>query len=79
MLNKYDYNFIKNNDSTIFIQLFCYNYASAYLARSNKLMSENEMKLINMIRNHSTPGEALMKAIEIIVLFLNSNNTENHH
>ena len=33
-------------------------------------MSENEMKLIEMIRNHPNPGEAFVKALEIICLFL---------
>ncbi len=33
-------------------------------------MSENEIKLIEMIRNHSNPGEAFVKALEIILLFL---------
>lgn len=32
-------------------------------------MSENEIKLIEMIRSHPNPGEALVKAIEILVLF----------
>ena len=33
-------------------------------------MSENEIKLIEMIRNHSNPGEAFTKALEVILLFL---------
>ena len=54
------------------MQYFCYNYTSTYLARSIKLMSENEIKLIEMIRNHSNPGEAFVKALEIILLFIKS-------
>lgn len=33
-------------------------------------MSDNELKLIEMIRNNSNPGEAFVKALEIILLFL---------
>lgn len=33
-------------------------------------MTENETKLIEMIRNHSNPGEAFVTALEIILLFL---------
>lgn len=33
-------------------------------------MSENEIKLIEMIHNHSNPGEAFVTALEVILLFL---------
>lgn len=33
-------------------------------------MTENEIKLIEMIRNHHNPGEAFVKSLEIILLFL---------
>lgn len=34
-------------------------------------MSENETLLIEMIRNHSDPEEALTIAIEVIISYLN--------
>lgn len=34
-------------------------------------MSENEIKLINLIRNHKNPDKAFVVAIEIILSFLN--------
>ena len=48
-------------------------------------MSENEIKLIEMIRNHPNPGEAFVKALEIILLYINSESSKsvtsskNHH
>lgn len=33
-------------------------------------MTKNEIKLIEMIRNHANPGEAFVKALEIILLIL---------
>ena len=33
-------------------------------------MTENEIKLIEMIRNHPNPGEAFVKALEIILIYL---------
>ena len=36
------------------------------------MMSENEIKLIEMIRNHSNPEEALVTAIKIILLYINN-------
>ena len=33
-------------------------------------MSENETKLIEMIRNHPNPEKAFLKALEIITLFI---------
>ena len=39
-------------------------------------MSENEIKLIEMIRNHPNPSEALLKAVEIIVLYVHQDSTE---
>ena len=39
-------------------------------------MSDNEIKLIEMIRNHSNPGEAFVKALEIILLFLKSDSSK---
>ncbi len=34
-------------------------------------MSENETTLINLIREHKNPEEALLTAVEIILSFLN--------
>lgn len=34
-------------------------------------MTENETILINLIRNHKVPEQAIVTAIEIILLFLN--------
>ena len=39
-------------------------------------MTENEIKLIEMIRNHPNPGEALTTAIEIILLFIKQESSE---
>ena len=47
-----------------------------YLARSNKAMTDNEIKLIEMIRNHSNPGEAFVTALEIILLFIKHEPSE---
>lgn len=33
-------------------------------------MTENETKLIEMIRNHNDPAKAFVTALEIILLFL---------
>lgn len=33
-------------------------------------MTENEVKLIEMIRNHPDPAQAFVTALEIILLFL---------
>ncbi len=33
-------------------------------------MTENETKLIEMIRNHTDPAKAFVTALEIILLFL---------
>ena len=38
-------------------------------------MTENEIKLIEMIRNHSNPGEAFVTALEIILTFINNSKT----
>lgn len=37
-------------------------------------MTENEITLINLIRNHPNPGEAFVKALEIILLFVNESS-----
>lgn len=48
-------------------------------------MTENETKLIEMIRNHPNPGEAFVTALEIILLYINNENlkstyfSKNHH
>jgi hypothetical protein len=47
-------------------------------------MSENETILINLIRNHKVPEQAIVTAIEIILLFLKksediSENGMMHH
>lgn len=34
-------------------------------------MRENEIKLIEMIRDHPNPEKAFVKALEVILLFLN--------
>ena len=34
-------------------------------------MTENEIKLLDLVRKHSNPEEALLKALEIIILYLN--------
>lgn len=34
-------------------------------------MTENEIKLINLVRDHDNPSKALLKALEIIILYLN--------
>ena len=39
-------------------------------------MNENEIKLLEMIRNHSNPGEAFVKALEIILLFIKHESSE---
>ena len=39
-------------------------------------MSENEIKLIEMIRNHPNPGEAFVTALEIILIFLKHESSE---
>ena len=39
-------------------------------------MSENEIKLIEMIRNHSNPGEAFATAVEIILLYVKCESSE---
>lgn len=39
-------------------------------------MTENETKLIEMIRNHSNPGEAFVTALEIILLYVKNNSSE---
>lgn len=33
-------------------------------------MTQNEIKLIEMVRNHPDPGQAFVTALEIILLFL---------
>ena len=33
-------------------------------------MTENEIKLLEMIRNNANPGEAFVKALEVILLFV---------
>ena len=39
-------------------------------------MTENEIKLIEMIRNHPNPGEAFVTALEIILLFIKQESSE---
>ena len=39
-------------------------------------MKENEIKLLEMIRNHPNPGEAFVTALEIILLFLKHESSE---
>ena len=39
-------------------------------------MSENEVKLLEMIRNHPNPGEAFVTALEIILLFIKHEPSE---
>lgn len=39
-------------------------------------MTENETKLIEMIRNHPDPAEAFVKALEIILLFVREESSE---
>ena len=33
-------------------------------------MSETELKLLSMIRNHDNPGQALLTAVELIIKYL---------
>ena len=39
-------------------------------------MTENEIKLIEMIRNHSNPSEAFATAVEIILLYIKREPSE---
>ena len=39
-------------------------------------MTDNEIKLIEMIRTHSNPGEAFVTALEIILLFIKDQPTK---
>lgn len=39
-------------------------------------MTENEITLINLIRNHPDPAEAFVKALEIILLFVREESSE---
>ena len=39
-------------------------------------MSENETKLIEMIRNHTDPAKAFVTALEIILLFVREESSE---
>ena len=39
-------------------------------------MTDNEIKLIEMIRNHPNPGEAFVTALEIILLYIKQESTE---
>lgn len=39
-------------------------------------MTENEIELIEMIRNHKNPGEAFVTALEIILVFLKHESRE---
>jgi len=39
-------------------------------SKEYKAMTDNEIKLLEMIRNHPNPGEAFVTALEIILLFL---------
>ena len=38
--------------------------------KENNFMTENEIKLIEMIRNHNDPEKALITAVEIILRYL---------
>ena len=37
-------------------------------------MTEKEIKLIEMIRNHNNPAQAFVTALEIILLFVNGSS-----
>ena len=39
-------------------------------------MTDNEIKLIEMIRNHSNPGEAFVIALEIILSVIKAQTSE---
>jgi hypothetical protein len=41
-------------------------------------MTENEITLIRLIRNNKVPEQAILIAIEIILLFLKSAETNSH-
>jgi hypothetical protein len=38
--------------------------------KENNFMTENEIKLIEMVRNHNDPEKALITAVEIILRYL---------
>lgn len=39
-------------------------------------MTENEITLINLIRNHTDPAKAFVTALEIILLFVKQDSSE---
>lgn len=46
--------------------MLCNNSVKEY-----KVMTENEIKLLEVIRENENPEEALLKALEVIILYLN--------
>lgn len=48
-----------------------YNICYNVLNKEIQPMSENEITLINLIRDHKNPEKAFVTALEIILLFLN--------
>ena len=45
-------------------------------SKEYKAMTDNEIKLLEMIRNHPNPGEAFVTALEIILLYIKQESTE---
>ena len=46
-------------------------YSKKICNKESKFMTENEIKLLETIKNHSNPEQAMLTAIEIILSYLN--------
>lgn len=66
-----NYNFSNEHVSTILSTYYQYNIPYYVLNKETQAMTENEIMLINLIRNHEKPDKAFVTAIEIILSFLN--------
>ena len=64
-----EYNFLNERISTGFTECSRYN-GDITPYHKEIVMSENEVKLIEMIRNHPNPDKAFVTALEVVLLFL---------
>ena len=65
------YNSFKQRSSTEFYTHIMYNIHYLLFNKEILVMSENETILLNLIRQHKNPEEALLTAIQVILLMLN--------
>lgn len=69
------YNYLNRRVPTRFALCLRYNGVTSN-SQGELVMTENEIELIEMIRNHKNPEKAFITALEIILVFLKHESRE---